>query len=157
MSFKYYLEAKQVGTLYHFTKLKAIEKIIKSGFVLKSSDLKYISFTRDFKLPYSASEFYDHIIRIAINGNNLSNKYKIEPFQYRSSRTKDTEAEERVMKERVNILPYIIQIDIFEDFRQEYEAGYIKNLIDETKKKFPNIKTNLVTKWRPVKWVLNII
>ena len=74
-------EAKQVGDIYHFTSYENTISIINDDFNLKSfgnnSDNSYISFTRNRNMT-SPTVYRD--VRITIDGDNLSNKYKIEPF-----------------------------------------------------------------------------
>lgn len=100
-------EAKQVGILYHFTSLDALELILKQNLMKGSwgnSDLKgkYISVTRDKNLyksyPNLGAEELD--LAIVFDGNKLSNKYKIRPYRYEPYRELDktgSEAEELIM------------------------------------------------------------
>ena len=118
-------ERKQVGTLYHFTMLHALGKILQSNSL--KSFYPYISFTRN--------KSFDTIsqVRIVIDGDKLSDKYKIEPFAYGKGKSLDKyripifkfESEERVkifpdttpighdfISELKDIKKYIIRIDI---------------------------------------------
>ena len=70
-------EAKQVGTLYHFTSYKNMIKIIEDNLVLKSSTPEgYISFTRNKTM---VSDTISQSVRMTIDGNKLSEKYGIGP------------------------------------------------------------------------------
>lgn len=114
-------EKKQVGTIYHFTSLQNLCKIIDDDFVLKSSSetggvlnsiepINYISFSR--KYDFGAR------VRITIDGDKLSERYKIEPFQdiaAEVNRTNIPEAEERIVTNRINIKNYINSIEIHKD------------------------------------------
>jgi hypothetical protein len=80
-------EAKQRGLLYHFTDFKHLESIIKEG-VLKSnyekqSNLNVISLTRDKNFWKEATYLYTVLEAcLVLDGNKISNNYKISPFQY---------------------------------------------------------------------------
>jgi hypothetical protein len=112
-------EAKQVGTLYHFTSYSKLVKIINSGFVLTTEhkDIQpYVSFTRD-KLMYSDS--ISTQVRLTIDGNGLSNRYKIMPHadvKAGYGRGSVDEMEERISlikyPQGVNISRYLTIVDI---------------------------------------------
>jgi len=82
-------EGKQVGTLYHYTSAEGLKNILKTG-QLKTSEenylgheLHYISFTRNKNFHKKGSKFgVQTEYRIALDGDKLSNKYKIRPFSY---------------------------------------------------------------------------
>ena len=125
------IEAKQVGILYHFTNYNSLEKIIKDNFILsiqKSfSNLEanpYISFTRNKNIQ-SAS--VPDQIRIMIDGNKLSERYKIEPyadydqgygrgFNKYEDEDRIDESEERIDASKyggkVDILKCVLQVDL---------------------------------------------
>lgn len=134
-------EAKQVGTIYHFTDYESAEKIINDDLKLKVSPkpfgmdktpdyAKYVSFTRnkDMKSPTIYRE-----VRFKINGDALSNKYKTEPYADVKSgfgRAKSDESEERVDVEKrggyVDISNYLISIELLDpsdvnENQQEWE------------------------------------
>jgi len=124
-------EAKQVGPLYHFTNYDSAKSIIDGGFKLKialtptvtdKSELpdyaKYVSFTRDKNL---SSPTISRDVRFTIDGDALSNAYKIEPYAdvksgFGRNKTGKDEAEERVnvIKHNgyVDISKYIRAIDL---------------------------------------------
>lgn len=126
-------EAKQVGTIYHFTDYEAADKIVNSDFKLKTSApldpvrdasgklpdyAKYISFTRDKNLK---SPTISRDVRFVIDGDALSNRYKTEPYadiKAGFGRRKSDESEERVDVEKrggyVDIKPYLKSIDILD-------------------------------------------
>ena len=76
-------ESKQVGDVYHYTRLILLYPILKSG-VLKPSQarsekLGYISFSRDKALGMTLGSLKSQV-RITIDGDKLSTKYKISPY-----------------------------------------------------------------------------
>jgi hypothetical protein len=111
-------EAKQVGILYHYTSVVSLMKILKSGELLGSLEYgnKFISFTRDKNfLKHPMRTIKDDAVRIVLDGDKLSNKYKIQPFNYQyrfATRYDDAESEERIYIDKIsNIKNYIIRIE----------------------------------------------
>jgi len=126
-------EGKQVGPLYHFTNYDSAIGIIMKDFKLKvaltpkevSIDelpdyAKYISFTRNKNLD---SPTISREVRFTIDGNALSNRYRVEPYadvKAGFGRTKPgkDEAEERVNVAKregfVDIAPFLISVDVAE-------------------------------------------
>jgi hypothetical protein len=82
-------ESKQVGLLYHYTSESNLKNILKTN-KLKSSEENYmgneiyfISFTRNENFHKKNQKFNVKTeYRITIDGDKLSNKYKIKPFAY---------------------------------------------------------------------------
>jgi hypothetical protein len=78
-------EAKQVGKLYHFTSKNNLEKILSSNklngsfmYELENGDELYgVSTSRNKNLFYDKNN-----IRITLDGDKLSNNYKIKPRDY---------------------------------------------------------------------------
>lgn len=119
-------EGKQVGTLYHFTRLGNLSNMLDDGFDMTSNN-EYISFTRDYNLidyetrknqlaknaKMSNNWGEDYFVRLSIDGDKLSNRYKIEPFMDIKNGVshKSSESEERI-KGKSSLDDYIIQIDI---------------------------------------------
>jgi hypothetical protein len=167
-------EAKQVGTIYHFTGVENLNKIIEDNKLMSSSkkqrDIKTgkkqvysISFTRDKFFPYErdlklGSRYLD--ARIVVDGNKLSNKYKIEPFNFFNKKTRynyplsRTEFEERITfsldEENPDILNfdnYVISYDILVDLLLKSNIKNIsKNIIDLIKKLSTNPKIKFFNK-----------
>lgn len=82
-------EGKSVGVIYHYTDKKGLDGILKSNSIKSSEEyymhhrLHFISFTRNKNFHKKGASFDVKIeYRIAIDGNKLSNKYKIKPFAY---------------------------------------------------------------------------
>lgn len=168
MKLRAILEGKQVGILYHYTGLENLKSILSGGCVLKAgrrSHEEYISFTRlGAFLPKHLSHF--GICRFVIDGNKLSNKFKITPDSKHRKFTYDSDGiingnewknkpfeklqgEERYYGNSLNIKPFILKIQILKkDFLQNgYEAGFDseKDLIDlENQYK---IEIELVDSW----------
>lgn len=126
-------ESKQVGILYHYTTLDSALDIIKSTKLIASeaADSTYtnsifaISFTRDKRfhtihnVEFAKSSFGSKPqVRFTVNGDRLSNKYKITPYSqggYFDKGEEGFEAEERVISNKsfsIIITPYIISVDI---------------------------------------------
>jgi hypothetical protein len=111
-------EGKQVGTLYHFTPLKNIPKILNSQ-RLNPNDEGHISTSR--RPNMSTEIFIDDfsnrmdntpIARIVLDGDKISNKYKIKPFSYK--RGEDLGEEQIITNHQYfYFIPYLKRIDIF--------------------------------------------
>ena len=126
-------EGKQVGTLYHYTSLKSADSILKTGFIqgsdksisgyspqIKQKDNLYsLSFTRN-KNFHSVYRLIgsDVECRFVIDGDALSNRYKIQPvaaWGFGKSKSKDFEAEEAIVSPsqiKVPVKPYVKSIDL---------------------------------------------
>lgn len=115
-------EGKQVGTLYHFTQIKNLLEIIQTNTLKANSvvsgtyskTINCISFTRTpYKLFYIAQ---DAEAVLVVNGDKLSNRYKISPHFDWSSDDEEDEMEERVCgKDITNLDQYLIKVILFED------------------------------------------
>jgi hypothetical protein len=82
-------EGKQVGTLYHYTSKDGLKGILNSNSmkafeeIYMAHHLYYISFTRNKNFHKKGSNFgVKTEYRITLDGDKLSNKYKIQPFAY---------------------------------------------------------------------------
>jgi hypothetical protein len=82
-------EGKQVGSLYHYTSADGLKGILQSNKINASeenylgNELYYISFTRNKNFHKKGSKFgVQTEYRITLDGDKLSNKYKIRPFAY---------------------------------------------------------------------------
>ena len=83
-------EAKQVGLLYHYTSEEGLKGILNSNSIKTSEEdymghhLYYVSFTRNKNFHKKTSNWNVKTdYRITIDGDKLSNRYKIQPFAYR--------------------------------------------------------------------------
>ena len=137
-------EGKQVGKLYHFTKKSLLEKILSSNEMKGSfmyedengKDLYGVSTTRNKNL------FYDkNPIRITLDGDKLSNTYKIMPRDYWNRQynipgepqTID-EDEEVILTPKGyvdNIKNYILSIDgdVNEENNNNFKLSELKDII----------------------------
>lgn len=136
-------EAKQVGTVYHYTGVEGAIGILEDTYIKSSradrpQDAKHdwssISFTRNknfTKASFGGGRkarligVRNPVVRFTFDGDQMSNKYKIEPFSGAGSMQKGKsqyEAEERIlMKRKFNLplKPYAISVDILFDFVEE--------------------------------------
>ena len=117
-------EAKQVGTVYHYTTILSLLKILDDDVLGDKSLGKYsrVSLTRD-KNFQKRTKIIPAECRITINGDKLSNRYKIQPYQWNAAHfsgkaaTKGGEIEDQ-MEEEVQgyitgISDYIQKIELF--------------------------------------------
>jgi len=124
-------EAKQVGTLYHFTNLYNLSLILEEDLLKSKND--WVSFTRnknfnkiDRNLPGG-----DISCILVINGDNLSNNYKIEPFhdqkffRERDFGTDKMESEERIKSPISSIKSYIENIILLKNEIKDWEIENI--------------------------------
>ncbi len=79
-------EGKQSGLLYHFTNSTSLKKILEENILVGSFmyehngvELYGVSTTRNKNLNYDKQR---NNIRITLDGDSLSNKYKIQPRDY---------------------------------------------------------------------------
>jgi len=107
-------EAKQVGTLYHYTENWLLEQIIESN-TLRAP----VSFTRskDKKTVF----WIGAECALVVDGDKLSTAYKIRPYQsYDEEGRFFDEMEERVDKNITNLNKYLIKVILYrsEDTRR---------------------------------------
>jgi len=114
MSFNQYLvESKQVGVIYHFTNLESLIYILFEN-VIASSRQEYISFTRNYNLKntYNKEKPWSGV-RIAVDGDMLTDRYKLSPYSDTVNGIKGEESEERILDNKiVGVIKLIKQIDI---------------------------------------------
>lgn len=84
------LEGKQVGLLYHFTSKDGIKGILKDNKLITTEEfymgnvLHFVSFTRNKNFHNKKNKFNVKTdYRITIDGNKLSEKYRVQPFAYK--------------------------------------------------------------------------
>jgi|ERR1035437_888984 hypothetical protein len=120
---KVILEEKNIGVIYHYCNIQSLLLILKDytikDFVFNRG---YVSFTRNGSGIKGRGSNY---ARLVIDGNKLSNKYKVVPdsiarqdgkisANYKDNITK--QAEERIYSKNVNIKDSLICVDIFKDY-----------------------------------------
>lgn len=143
-----FIEAKQVGTLYHFTSFIKLPLILQRNELMVGQD-GYVSFTRDkhflSKSRYSLSMNQATVgCAIIIDGDKLSNNYKITPYDYfdayntfynqkSSHLTGEDESEETVNKSIKNLNRYILGIIIYKNLyeRDGRVTKVLNGLFDE--------------------------
>ena len=83
-------ESRQVGLLYHYTSEKGLKGILESNSIKASEEiymgqpLYYVSFTRNKNFHKKGNNWNVKTdYRITIDGDKLSNRFKITPFAYR--------------------------------------------------------------------------
>jgi hypothetical protein len=118
-------EAKQAGTLYHYTTILSLLKILDSNVLGDESLGKYatVSLTRD-KNFHKRTSIIPTECCIVIDGDKLSNNYKIVPYQWNTAhfsgkKSTDTGKIEDQMEEEVQgsikgVSKYIKEIIIYE-------------------------------------------
>lgn len=118
-------EEKQVGIIYHYTSYLRMGNICKTdmliqGNIIGYSGVKAISLTRDkmFHRRHRGDMTISTDVRITLDGNKLSRKYKIVPYHdlyfydNKSAQHKYDEMEERINIDKINdIHKYILKIE----------------------------------------------
>ena len=151
-------ESKQVGILYHLTdNLYNLKRMLEDDQMISKS-YNYISFSRNKNFTFRSRP-----IKIIFDGNQMSNRFKFEPYSYGNGNTLyQDESEEKIpcnvksdnQKEEKRagrdkhfdcikgIKKYIIGIEIKKDFY--YDDKYNNKMIKEIQELIPNIKIKLV-------------
>ena len=139
-------EAKQVGIIYHYTTFESGLKVLelnqlKSDHTAESTNAKPvfgISFTRDkrFNNANRAVDFTNSSfgrtpqLRFTIDGNKLSNKFKVHPYSQGGrfdKGKKDFESEERVTSDKLFTIPlsnYLISIDLLFEYKKPKDGDW---------------------------------
>lgn len=153
------VEAKNLGTLYHFTSVNSIEKILEENKLrphaqtLKNEKEVFgCSLTRD-KFFHKTGDRLDSGVagisaRISLNGNKISERYKIFPFNWfyvflstseeTRARGDYSESEELVVTSEqglTNLKNYILEISILKNIEKQ-EIDRIKKICTKHKIKF---------------------
>ncbi len=141
-------EAKQVGTVYHFTKLENLHKMLHQSepFKLESHNGETISTTRNPSLNKHNRQFAKHGVRITLDGDKISENHKIKPLAglidnednvfhhfhnpYRVKRSSG-EHEEAILKHPFNIKPYIKHVHIM--YHRDTADNVEKHIIPKLK------------------------
>lgn len=102
-------EAKQVGTLYHFTRPFSALSILEKNEI--SLGIRgYVSLTRNKNFKSSG---VDNTLAFVLDGDRLSQNYKIEPYADRAFYGKNKEAEERIDNKITSLSKYLLKILIW--------------------------------------------
>lgn len=141
-------ERKQVGILYHWTYAAYLEPIFSRDMLVSS--YKYVSFTRNKNFRFSSDIFNENAraVRLVIDGDKLSDRYKIEPYSHPYVHD---EYEERINFESSyaydqnaavkGIVSCIIAVDVMEDV-VEAERGFVERF----KAQHSNVQVNEIKK-----------
>jgi hypothetical protein len=144
-------EAKQVGIIYHYTTFENGLKILQSN-ELKGSEAAdstnakpvfAISFTRDKRfhdnhvVGFEESSFGNTPqLRLTLDGNKLSNRFKVQPYSQGGAFSKDRkgfEAEERVISDKIITIPlsdYLISVDLLIEYKKPSNKYDIIGIVD---------------------------
>ena len=136
-------EAKQVGTLYHHTRYYNAANILKTSELCSSREayddgMYAVSFTRDadFHGNFLSNKGGDQC-RFVINGDKLSNNYKIRPYA-ESEWDPRAESEEQVRGHKwfcIPILKYVERIDFLSEPTGDFDVKHYKNIIELCREK----------------------
>ena len=138
----YITERKQVGKLYHFTNIPALIGILNFNAIASTEvsmlnrGKRAVSFTRNKNFHKIDQNYVGTAARITVNGDKLSDKYKIEPFSYykKKSDIVTDESEESVISKKItDIDKYIIAIDVKKKQIDVVEEGLALNGITNIK------------------------
>lgn len=134
--------AKQVGIIYHYTNLCRLIGILNDNTIEGSysviGDCSNVSFTRNQNFHNIDHDILGLSCRLVIDGNKLSNNYKIKPYHdTHNIKDEDFGTEQMEQEERVNgdifpIKPYIISIDLTNEVCNEWPEKFdFDNVLDE--------------------------
>ncbi len=119
------LESKSVGKLYHFTTIKSLLQIADDNTLGDVSTMPHatVSLTRNKNL-YKHTNIIPHECCIVIDGNALSTRYKIRPYQWSPSHfgggksTTNHEVEDQYEEEVQGVIrdlsKYVTEVVLFE-------------------------------------------
>jgi hypothetical protein len=128
------IEGKQVGTIYHGTTINNLYSMITKDKKIQLSADK-IGINSDSFYPYYSFTRNPHIkifadgVRIELNGDRMSDKYKFKPFKYNGTEGEDEERIDAEKYENVNLMPYIKEIILR---NLEYYKKYKHNNVNES-------------------------
>lgn len=117
-----YQEAKQVGLLYHIFDIEGLLTTLKTN-TLSSHNYNYISMTRNKLFNDYLGSRPSSYFKFEIDGDKLSEKYKIAPHSYETrAGSHFEEYEERILTNEIkNIFKYITKFIFLVD---KFEYGY---------------------------------
>lgn len=111
---EYITERKQVGDIYHFTDVNKLGTITYKNELDDINDRGYISFTRNKRMPDTIKEPWWKVktVRITVDGDKLSDKYKIQPY---NDNVSGEETEERIVGKSTVKIP-IKKIEVLKNW-----------------------------------------
>lgn len=132
------IERKQVGILYHYTTESSIVSIGRNMTLYPGYGNDYISFSRNsFGITGWAG---NTICRLVLNGDILSDDYKIKPIHYK---LKSHLAEERIYATKVHIKNSLIAVEVLDTINDGW--------LDKIKEMYMNYNVNILKKWKSYK------
>lgn len=162
---KHLYEKKSVGIIFHYTSPESLVKIL-GGDRMRSGH-QHISFSRNIDLKEWYSK-YGGYCRIAFNGSDMSDKFRIEPYLFDPNKDPifgggletsyenrkkwyGSEREEMIRSKEIRgVNKYIIQVDILEDRIKDHDQKYLAELEAEPIISL-EIPINYVKKFEPVR------
>lgn len=90
-------EGKQRGNLYHIFDMEKLDFILKTN-SLKSYKFGYISTTRNKNMNRYLGDSPTSIFKLELDGDKISNNYKISPISYKTANNQYLEEFEEVIK-----------------------------------------------------------
>ena len=161
-----YNESKQVGNLYHVCSLEAYLNYIVPTNTLSASGkytnwlyggTDYVSFTRDKRFIVDSTRLFDSnvILQLVIDGDKLSNKYSIKPyndFMWDYDGTKSSDDDNPKFREREEVVKgpirmiskYIKQIYFDASNIDEATVNDLKEIVDDNVEYMPIIKSSML-------------
>lgn len=134
-------EAKQVGTIYHYTTVASLHNMLHSDepFKMESRNSETISASRNPQLPVHNKNFSSCHVRIALDGDKISEHHKVKPVAGLADNSKNVfdlshinrvkresgEHEEAILHHPFNMKNYIKHIHIVSS--KDYE--HVKNVL----------------------------
>lgn len=137
-------EAKQVGLLFHCTTLEGFADMADHDRIGKYPD-STVCFSRDRNYNHVIGSMIPQHVQLVLDGDRLSNKYKIIPYDDNFTSRRRSESEERVETQITPIGPYLLAVNLINNGDvKKYASAAEKDNIMEFFKKYPHIRNNLL-------------
>jgi hypothetical protein len=129
-------EGKQAGNLYHFTPLSNIVPILNSKYLIPNKQNQISTSVRANMDPDIIFDNKTNLARLTLDGDKISNKYRIRPFSYEEN----DEGEEEIVVNGKNFpfLPYLKRIDFFIVKPKDKNISTVEKILQNA-----NIKYNI--------------
>jgi len=134
--YQYITEGRQRGPLYHVLSIDSLKHVINNN-AITGHHYRKISTTRNKMLNSYIGSRPSAFFKLEIDGNKLSNDYKIKPFVYKSqTRVRLEEQEEQVQTNNIkDAFNYINKVIIIKDMMENARNGsYAWQMDDDIKK-----------------------
>ena len=119
-------EAKQVGLLFHCTTLEGFADMADHDRIGKYPD-STVCFSRDRNYNHVIGSMIPQHVQLVLDGDRLSNKYKIIPYDDGFTSRRRSESEERVETQITPVGPYLLAVNLINN-------GDVKNMLAQQKK-----------------------